>query len=128
MDEHALRMPPDIVIRPSGVWDSRASLRSFLSVHRRIVRTYNILTLAVYRLSHEASDPVVAKRSGRKWLKAQDAGVQAGRSWGNYRRTLPRTSRDVLPMPLAKDVASDLEQSLYDLRRQTILSYASAFE
>src|SRR5207247_6032449 len=42
--------------------------------------------------------------------------------------TLPRTSRDVLPMPLAKDVASDLEQSLYDLRRQTILSYASAFE
>lgn len=128
MIEYALCMPPDIVIRPSGVWNSRAPLHTFLSEHLEIVRTYNVLTLAVYRLTHEASDFAVATRSGRKWLRVADAGVQAGRSWGNYRWTLPRTSPDELPIPKVKDVAADLAKSLYDVRRQTIVSYTAMFE
>src|ERR1043166_6256660 len=95
--EYALRMPPDIVIRPSGVWNSRAPFHTFLQEHRRIMRHYNVLTLAVYRLTHEAGQPSVAARSGRKWLKAADAGVQAGKAWGNYRKNLPRMAADVVP-------------------------------
>lgn len=128
MSKYALRMPPYVVIRPSGIWDSRAPFHNFLAAHREIIRTYNVLTLAVYRLKHEASDPAIEGRSGREWMRAADAGVQAGRSWGNYRRTLPRTSHEILATPTAKDVVLDLERSLYPLRRQTVVRYASAFE
>lgn len=128
MVEYALRMPPDIVIRSSGVWDSRAPLHTFLAAHREIVRTYNVLTLAVYRLTKEAEDPVIAQRSARYWLQAHRAGVQAGRSYGNYRMTLPRKRRNILPAPTAGDVALDLKQSLYPLRRDTIVRYSAVFE
>lgn len=128
MIEYTLRMPPDIVIRPSGVWDSRAPLHTFLAAQREIIRTYNVLTLAVYRLTNEAEEPAIAQRSGRYWLRAHRTGVQAGRSWGNYRRTLPRKRRDILPTPVARDVALDLSQSLYPLRRDTIVRYSAVFE
>ena len=128
MIEYALRMPPDIVIRPSGIWDSRAPFHNFLLAHRRIIRTYNVLTLAVCRLTHEAGDARVAARPAQKWLRAQGASMQSYRSWGNYRRTLPRSEPDILPKPTVRDVASHLDESLYDLRRHTVIAYSAAFE
>jgi hypothetical protein len=124
----ALRMPPDIVIRPSGVWDSRAPLHNFLSAHRRTIRTYNSLTLAVNRLTHDARQPGVALRSAKKWLKADTGAALGGRAWGNYRRALYRTTADTPASPSIPDFVSDLSLALYDIRRQTILWHASLFE
>jgi hypothetical protein len=92
------------------------------------MRHYNVLTLAVYRLTHEAGQTSNASRSGRKWLKAADAGVQAGKAWGNYRKNLPRTAQDVLPTPTAQELAPHLDEAHIEVRRQTVVLYASMFE
>jgi hypothetical protein len=121
-------MPPDIVIRPSGVWDSRAPFHTYLSFHRRILRSYNVLCLAVERLKRDAKDPTVAAQSGRTWLRAKDGSFQAGLSWQNYRRTFPRLDAATRPSPKAAEIVGHLEEAFDGLKEQALVAFASTFE
>lgn len=128
MGRRTLTMPPDVVIRPAGIWDSRAPFNDFLDEHRRSVRHYNILTLAASRLVKDAENPATALRGAKKWLKVTRGSAQAGRSWMAYRRSLPRTDRDQLPSPSAREAAQDLDECLTNVRKGTLIMYSSAFE
>jgi len=123
-------MASQLVIRPSGVWNSRAPFNDYLIRRRQVLRTYNALTLAIYRLRDEATNPAVARRSAAKWLRVSRAGVQAGVSWREYRRTLPRDDPDPdnLPTVTVKEFVPHLDDALYDLRQYATVSQSAIFE
>jgi hypothetical protein len=121
----------DIVVRPSGIWNSRAPFNDYLIGRRRILRTYNALALAIHRLQTEAQDPAVHSRSTGKWLRVGNyTSKKAGVSWREYRRTLPRDSPDPddLPTVHVTQFVEHLQDALYDLRRDALVAQAGLFE
>ena len=46
-------MPPDIVLRPSGIWNTRAPMHNYLHAHRRHQRTYYMHLCATYFLQKQ---------------------------------------------------------------------------
>src|SRR2546422_3134716 len=78
--------PPVLVVRPSGIWNSRAPLHDFFRNSLVIGRDYGILTLAVTRVRHEIDHaPKGNAISPREFMRARSSGQIAGRAWLRYR-------------------------------------------
>lgn len=120
----------EIVVRPSGVWNSRAPFNDYLIARRTVLRTYNALTLAVRRLTVDAEKPGAKTRSAGKWLKVAETRKQAGVSWREYRRTLPRDSPDPdeLPTVSVEEFIGHLADAVYHIRRDALVAHAGIFE
>ena len=120
---------PDIVIRRSGIWNSRVPFHNFLVERREISRTYHVLTLAIYQLRYDAGqdDP---NRSGRNFFRkvARETKATPAKSWKGYRLSFGRDSEGELRTPTVSDLSKDLKEALYDVRESAIVKFASLFE
>lgn len=120
---------PDIVIRRSGIWNSRAPFHNFLLDQREINRSYYVLALAIHQIRYDASqdDP---NRQGRTFLRkvAIEGGAVGGIAWQAYRLSFGRDPEGKPKSPTVGDLSKDLKDALYDVREAAIIKYASLFE
>lgn len=124
----SLRMPPDFVIRPSGVWNSRSPFHDYLMEYKRLLRGHNALTLAVLRLRQDSEDPDVATKGARKWLRTEQGPHLGGIAWRNYKKSIPRLVQNEPPTVSVAMFADDLDKALFDVRRNTVIAYSGLFE
>jgi len=121
--------PTQIVIRPSGVWNSRAPLHNYILEIRAQFKRTNTLTLAIYALRHDANASPDPERSGREFLKrVTKTEAVAGQAWVNYRRSFGNRRDGKGPRPTVAQIACDVVKALYDVREMAIVRLSSIFE
>lgn len=123
-----LDMPPDLVIRPSGVWNSRAPFHNFLREHREQNRLYHLLTASILRLRHEAAQPTNRDRSGRSFFMSRRVGLISERAVLGLRLSLPRCADGSRPTLRCAELVDDFDLALYEVRQNAIVAYTSLFE
>jgi hypothetical protein len=109
------------------MWNSRAPFFNFVLAHRDKNRTYATVTLAIYRLRYEINS-LPSDTSGRKFFRAKEAGLLAGKAWTAYKRSFGKAAGASAPHPNVEQVSEDLQASLYAIREHTLVSYSSMFE
>jgi hypothetical protein len=117
-----------IVIRPSGVWNSRAPLHNYILESRAQSKMTCALTLSIYALHYDASASPDQNRPGRRFLKRiteTDVGRDA---WHDYRRSFPAGPDQKQLQPTVKQLSDDALRALYDVREMSIVRRASVFE
>ena len=119
-------MPPDIVIRASGIWDTRAPFHIFLNEHRAINRTYHLTTVSLRYLQDLArSNP---GRSGRNFFQIRNSSMEKCKAWRGFELSYPLDERGKRRIPEMSGIAEELKAAIYNLRRASISSYVSLFE
>lgn len=117
-----------LVVRPSGVWNSRSPLNDYIQQDRAISKSCSVSTLALYVLRERlSSEP--AERSGRQVLKnVTKARAGAGQAWLNYRRSHGNDAEKKAIQPTVGHLLSDSALCLDDLQETAIVRLSSTFE
>lgn len=122
-------LPPLIIKRPSGVWNTRAPMHAFLVQINRAQIRYSTLTLAItrtrYDLDHRAP---TSTKSPARFLHARESGEVASKAWTNYRDAWNRLFPPSSGRPDLSDLGQSLATGLYAVREDGILRCAAIFE
>src|SRR5688572_19541542 len=122
--------PPLLVVRPSGVWNSRAPLHDFIRRSLEISRDYSTLTLAIarvrYEINHRAEGDT--KTSVRKYLRTYDSGPIAAKAWNRYRSSWRSLTGEHESQPTFDSLDSDLAIAVYAVREAAVARYSAVFE
>lgn len=117
-----------LVIRPSGVWNSRAPLHNFLSQTSIIQRDYSLLTLAVARTRFELAHLDAPLSSPREFMAPGRSGPVASKAWRNYRDWWRKEHAKDEGQPIAENIDADLALGVYPIREWAVVKVASLFE
>jgi len=119
---------PDIIIRPSGVWDTRAPLFHFLTLHRQENEIYHALTLGINHLMRETSQRDL-NSDAREMLLGENEKYPQRRAWGSYIESFqnPASGKE-RPHPRIGDFQRSLESSRSSITEYAIVSYFGVFE
>lgn len=122
-------MDIEIVIRPSGIWNSRAPLHNYILARRDLSRTTCYLTLATYTVRNQCMIPTNLERSVDKLLGSV-IGVEAvaSQAWVDYRRSFGKNQDGTSRKPIAAQLAEDAYPALQSIREMSIVRLASLFE
>ena len=118
---------PELVIRPSGVWDTRAPLFQFIKHHRRENQIYHSLVLGVSKLVSEADSQDQALPAVQ-FFDYEKSGYTAIRTWGRYEESFPKDARGRRPQPTIKDACDSLRSCIPAFTEYAIVSYCGIFE
>jgi hypothetical protein len=120
---------PMLIIRPSGVWNSRSPLHNLFHHSLLISRDYSILTLAVTRLRYGIDhQPNGSAPSARTFLKVNSSGQAAMRAWPRYRDSWRALCGKYEDQPTLVHVKHDMGLGLYAIRESAIARLSAAFE
>lgn len=111
---------PNVVIRPSGVWNSRSPLQNYLRHTARISKGLNATSIMVARASAEARgiDPPVTAKSH---LRIKALGLKAGRAWIGL--------KDAVTEPLTTtDLPGLYRETYFVAAENALLKHISVFE
>lgn len=122
-------LSPQIIIRPSGVWNSRAPYHNYLVETSSIDRDYCLLTLAVSRTRHDA-DHITATSSTNTvtFMRTKISGRVARKVWNRYRDFWRLKTDKPDGQPGISDLEQDLGLSLYAIREFAVIRWSSIFE
>jgi hypothetical protein len=126
-----LRMPPDIVVRSAGVWNSRAPFHQFLAEHKRVNRSYALTVLTALRVERDLEN---AEPSVRSYLNPRSGPTKISvprqlAAWRAYKQSLGRDpATGEFRTPTVADVLSDVENVVSGVRGATLLRLVSLFE
>ena len=132
-----LTMPPDIVIRPAGVWNSRAPFHDFVEDHKRIGRGYAMTVVAALRIKRDLGATGEALTSIRQYFapvmgppkKRRPVDRRATAAWGAYRDALGKApATKVAYQPVLEDVLQDLESVVTIVREGVVIKCIALFE
>jgi len=114
-----LKSIPDIVIRPSGVWDSRTPYRNYFALHRRLTRLQSATALATWklRLDAEVQPP---ETSLKTFFKVKSG--KAGRAWIELRDTLPDGTANLASLQRL------LNKIFFAVTEHSLVKYSALFE
>jgi len=118
---------PIFVVRPSGVWNTRAPLHVFFGRTDEVQRDYSLLTMAVARTRYEAEHrPPEMGPSAAKFMRARISGPVASKAWNGYRDWWRRAHGDPEGQPSIEHVEQDLGVALYPIRELAVVKIASS--
>lgn len=115
----------DIVIRPSGVWDTRAPFNTFLRHHNHINDVFHSLNLVIGWTSlqvHLAG----AEMPARQFLVVKRLPKVHALSFPSYQTTL--TSGPEKRTPTAADIRRSMQRALPSITHQALVSLSATFE
>jgi hypothetical protein len=118
---------PDIVIRPSGVWDTRAPLFQYIVHHRSENQLYYALVLGISRLIYDARD-FEPHESASQFFQPKQTGRMAKRAWASYRNSFPQIEDGHRPEPTVQHALISLNSTLPSVTEYAIVSYCGLFE
>ena len=125
-------MPPDIVIRSSGVWDSRSPFHQFLERHKKLNRSYSLAVLLALKIQREFEGndatsvrPYFNPRKGSSRI----ANPRESAAWKSYKLALgrDRTTGD-FRSPSVSDIILDAEGIVSAVRSSTLTTEVALFE
>lgn len=118
---------PDLVIRPSGIWNSRAPFHNWLLAYKSINRSYELTIVGTERTEF---DLVALARKGRSTKKffGKGGSARGAKAWLAYRAALGKTPDGELLVPTTAMLIGDLEEIRVAMRQSTLVRLYSAFE
>jgi hypothetical protein len=117
------------IVRPSGVWNSRAPLHNFFSHALQIQQHYGLLTCAVARTRYDADHlPADGPMGALRFMRSKIAGKAASKAWMAYRDSWRRLNGKYDDQPTIADVETDLAKTLYTIREATVVRYSAMYE
>lgn len=117
------------IVRPSGVWDSRAPLHSFFLQQTQVQQNYALLTGAVARTRYDAEhQSPEATISAARFMHARCSGPVASKAWNTYRWAWRALSNRPEDQPTIAELERDLATSLYAIREYAVVRYSALFE
>lgn len=120
---------PSLVIRPSGVWNTRAPLHLLLFQTSLIQRDYSLLTLAVSRTRYDAAHFIEEdSTSPGRFIRPRGSGPVSYKAWRNYRDWWRKDRSNPNGQPSLTDFDHDLGLSLYTIREASLVKIAAHFE
>ena len=121
-------MITQLVIRPSGVWNSRAPFSNYYADNREIGIHFNVLVVAASRVRADVLQRGKEKNDGSalRWLR--NAGATSSFAWLGYRKSLGRDVDGALPRPTPSDLAQDLRDAVNSLCQMMLLRVSSLYE
>lgn len=116
--------PTSIVIRPSGVWNSRAPFTDYFLANRRIGLHFNVLILSACHLRL-----VLRKDKTEKPVRqvAESDRIAAFALLG-YRKSIGRDAKGGRQKPTRHGIEADITSGLQDLYQAGVVKVASLFE
>jgi hypothetical protein len=125
-------MPPDIVVRPAGVWNTRVPFHAYLKLFKDINRRYALSELSALKVKRSLTETggdasvrsLFAPRSGRS--RSHNPAERG--PWMSYRRALGRQEDGSWTHPSVENVLNDLEGVRLLAREGTIVRIISVFE
>ena len=128
-----LRMPPDMVVRSAGVWDSRSPFHQFLLQYKRLNRCYALAVLSATKLQRDVAElpkpSIRALLNPRKGKTRRSVDPRELAVWNSYKHTLGRDrSTGEYRSPTGEDLLADSDQVIVTLRRATICETVALFE
>jgi hypothetical protein len=123
-----LRAP--VVVRQSGVWNSRAPFNNYFQINRSINRIKSISSLAIYdAMNRNPVDLETAKTVKQVFNRVRKDGIQqVSIHVRSYRRSYQGQDGDTLSRPNIQDMHSDCAEALQFIQESSIVKIASAFE
>ncbi len=120
-------MNSELVIRPSGVWNTRSPLIQFIEHHRRINKTYFTLLLAI---EHLRDDLNIYDRNLKTVELFNNSGVadRTRRAFKSYRKSFPSEADLTKPEPLVIDLLTSISSLIGAATEHAIVSYGALFE
>src|SRR5687768_14744338 len=115
----------DVVIRPSGIWDTRAPFNSYLTRHARINDTFHSLNLVIGCIAVAAREAGPAI-SARKLLRVKEMDHAHALSMSSYQTTL--TSGPEKREPTASDVNRSMRGAAASITHHAIVTLSGTFE
>jgi len=116
-----------LIIRPSGMWDSRAPFHTYLFHHRNRLRTYGALTLGIQRLRVEA-EATPAEPLSRKFFRVKQGGHLSDKAWRLYTKSFATTPNGDPERPTLQQVFDDLANCFWATTAWSVVDYAGLFE
>jgi hypothetical protein len=117
------------VVRPSGIWNSRAPLNNYLIGVRKIERAKSLQALGIYKLRRPLSLMKCNETIRRIFVGKNPNLIAESKYWENYKRSYPfKGDSEELIVPNCKDALSDSYFSLQAALEGAIVRLSSHFE
>ncbi len=117
-----------IIIRPSGIWDSRAPFGVFAHEHKRINREHSVTALALLKLRRDAAKiPGDFVTRGYFTAARSRIGGFARQAWLSYRRSLG-WSEEGRERPTFSQLDRDAQSAYLESIEHSIIAYTAMFE
>lgn len=113
--------PITLVIRPSGIWDSRAPLATFIQYHRKLIQTYNLLTLALGKIRVELTEPL-HEDIKPAYFRLKKGGERAKDAWNSLKNTYGSKS------PTGEEIARETSRAFRSAVEYVLIRYVAMFE
>jgi len=118
-----------LIIRPSGIWNSRAPLNDYIQQDRAISKSAATQTLALYRLREALEAEPNKERSGRQLFESITKGKAAGgKAWLQYRRSHGNDLDGRAIQPKVTHLLNDSFLALADVQEMAVIRLSSMFE
>lgn len=120
-------LPPEMVVRPSGIWNSRAPFHTFMKVNKADSRAYELTRLCIERITF---DLPIARDAGKTLEEFLVPGTDiARRAWKSYANAQLRRNRGgVIQKPAYGHFKHDLIMSNEILKFSTLVRSITLFE
>lgn len=123
----ALQMPPDVVIRSSGIWDTRAPYHRFTWGMRYLLRRHFSLEMAAVVFQQALPNTQVSSKELAKILKVKNT-KEGSHAYQRYRKMFTRNREAGELRPSLRDYHWSAKGALFEWRKSTIVSIAGMFE
>ena len=121
--------PEPLIIRPSGVWNSRSPFNDYFAKVKDVDRSKSIQSLGIYKLRQSIRDVDDKTRSARTWLtKYFKVPAEGSKLRENYVRGYRHQSTDHKARPSLQDVLSDSNLALNAAQEASFVRLSSIFE
>jgi hypothetical protein len=121
-------LPIHLVVRPSGIWNSRAPLHNYILERKKLSRTTSVLTLATYELRRQAKQASATKPVDRLLKGVVGVEAVASQAWTDYRRSNGKRPDGFTPKPTAQDLIDDSFEALTSIREMATVRLSALFE
>lgn len=118
---------PDLIIRPSGVWNSRAPFHNWLLLYKHLNRAYELAILSTDHLSLDFESLSKDDQSLTKYF-LKPGTARSSKAWKGYRGAWGKTPDGKLRTPTLEEVNLDLHEIRVAVRRGTLIGLYTGFE
>jgi hypothetical protein len=120
-------LPSPIIIRPTGIWNSRSPFHSFLQIYKANSRSYELTRMCIEKAKRDMREAKGAGLELEQFLgKASDI---SRRAWKNYVKSIIKRDQEGNPQnPMYGNLKHDLIMSERAVRFSTFISSMTLFE
>ncbi len=122
------KIPKPIIVRPSGIWDSRAPFHNFLMIHKKHMRMYLISVLCNEKYYFDYKKARSEGKTLEEFLVIPSRN-KSQRAWRNYVKCqTERYSDGRTKLPIYSNIANDLVVAHEQLKKSAVILHFTLFE